>query len=1147
MNQPAAANVEPIPGYRLIERLGRGGYGEVWKCEAPGGMHKAIKYVFGDMEGFGSDGQAAEQEYKSLNRVKTIRHPFILSIERFDIIDGQLLIVMELADRNLWDRFNECLLEGKQGIPHAELLRYMEEIAEALDLMNGHYQIQHLDIKPQNLFLVHNHVKVADFGLAKDLEGARADVTGGVTPTYAPPEAFDGWVSRHSDQYSLAIVYQEMLTGRRPFNGANTKQLILQHLTGTPDLSSLQDHDRDAVARALSKTPTDRFPTCTDFVKALRGQPTPPGAGNDGPTVPLAQMVTPRSTAKKLLRGAKTPPLYRSAGEFNDSPSRKLPSLVTPGHRTFVNLAAPVTKHRPLAPQTTGLPKSTTAPAERHGDGILFPALFIGLGGCGLRTLACLQDMVHDRFNQDRLPNTRWLAIDTDPKAVEAFLRDGRWDTEEVLLTRLQRPTHYLHRESLPNVETWLPNDSLYQIPRSHLTEGNRAFGRLALCDHYQIVCHRVRTALEAFMDPEGVLQADKVTKLGFRGNAPRVFLAGSLAGGTASGMMIDLAYIVRRELRQMGFQDGQVIGMMGLPPFRPSAGHDNARTALRELTHFENPASTFQVLFDPREQPLTDAERPFRRCHFVPAGDGGDGGRLAGERLAALLYAEAFTEAGRLGHPDGDPPATTSHCVSSAFRAHWPRHAAVRACADRLNRLTLDEWAAGGDHFTHPTLDPLFEKLWADRGLETEALRETFAAALADEDGRTPAAIVAEWLEPFRNLDKNTPADGEQVRAVIHRILDFVGRVGREEDEFPGRLAGALQTREKALVADADAKFITGVVSLIEQPGLRLPAADQLIRRLDERLTEQLEAADRKIVVADERVHDEYARLFSLLGMTVAANMSRLGKRAPAAEEVLQDVLAWVGRRVDLLILRRVLAVYRTLRANLPEYVREVQMCRAQLHRYAAQIPDGRGDGAAKPEADRMYFGAKAASLKEVADFIVGQLPHASRQELEQTLQAKIRHEGRSLVNMCVKSKEYGDTLHRLLADHAGRLLEPMVTAYAAGHATWVTGGDDLIDKAFELSGKTFAAIPGSVSPSLTVVGLPDGPAGEALLASAKEAAGNTAFAAAKTREELWVYRECRLTNAGSLFQPVSGSAAPKEQAGPVRHSRQDVPWPQS
>src|SRR5262245_24296766 len=262
------AGAEPLPGYRLIEPLGMGGFGEVWKCEAPGGLPKAIKFVVNDGESAAVRGPA-QQELKALEHCKTIRHPFILSMERIELIDGELVIVMELADRSLQDVACEYRMARQAGIPRAELLGYLRETAEVLDFLFHEHGLQHLDIKPQNLFLVSRHVKVADFGLVSSLSERRARAAACGTPLYAAPEVFQGHISQHSDQYSLAIMYQELLTGALPIRGTSPRQLMLQHMTAEPDLETLPPRDRPLVAKALAKDANQRFPSCLEFIHSL--------------------------------------------------------------------------------------------------------------------------------------------------------------------------------------------------------------------------------------------------------------------------------------------------------------------------------------------------------------------------------------------------------------------------------------------------------------------------------------------------------------------------------------------------------------------------------------------------------------------------------------------------------------------------------------------------------------------------------------------------------------------------------------------------------------------------------------------------------------------------------------------------------------
>jgi serine/threonine protein kinase len=272
------AGEEPLPGYRLIAPLGRGGFGEVWKCEAPGGLLKAIKFV-------PARGDRFRQELDAFEQVKAIRHPYLLTLERVEQTDEELVMVMELADCQLHDRVRQCRADGLPGIPREELLGYVREAAEALDMIGNRFGLQHLDVKPENLFLVAGHVKVGDYGLVRRAAGTpgQDDDPRGFTPRYTAPEVLSGRIDSRSDQYSLALVYVELLTGTFPFSGRSAHQLILQHSTAAPDLSRLPDTDRLAVERALSKNPLERFPTCLAFARALtaenqdRPRPSTPG------------------------------------------------------------------------------------------------------------------------------------------------------------------------------------------------------------------------------------------------------------------------------------------------------------------------------------------------------------------------------------------------------------------------------------------------------------------------------------------------------------------------------------------------------------------------------------------------------------------------------------------------------------------------------------------------------------------------------------------------------------------------------------------------------------------------------------------------------------------------------------------------------
>ncbi len=296
---------EPIPGsgYRLLQFLGRGGFGEVWKASTPGQAEAAVKIIrLGSVEG--------RKEFRALQLVKRVRHPHLVPVNAFWLksSDGsvlgedfaelsdlpgspsissplrgtltapaatslpevaELIIVMGLGDQSLFDRFQACRSEGHKGVPEDELLRYMVDAARAIDFLNspvhdsgsGPIAIQHCDIKPHNLMIVGGAIQICDFGLARMLGADRA-TTAAATIAYAAPECLDpGKPSPTTDQYSLAISYYEMRNGVLPYATETLTAIMEAKKTGGRDFSASPSGEQDVLRRATSPDPASRYPS----------------------------------------------------------------------------------------------------------------------------------------------------------------------------------------------------------------------------------------------------------------------------------------------------------------------------------------------------------------------------------------------------------------------------------------------------------------------------------------------------------------------------------------------------------------------------------------------------------------------------------------------------------------------------------------------------------------------------------------------------------------------------------------------------------------------------------------------------------------------------------------------------------------------
>jgi predicted Ser/Thr protein kinase len=286
----------PFGRYQLIELLGRGGMGEVWRAHDTAiDRIVALKML---LPHYAQDPEFEQRFRREARAAARLDDPHVVPIYDVGEIDGRLYVTMRLI--NGVDL--QTLLDGGPLQPD-RAVHVIEQIASALHTAHQ-AGLVHRDVKPSNILLAHNDFAyLIDFGIARatgETSLTSANTTIG-TWAYMAPERFKtGEAAPSSDVYALACVFYQCLTGHPPFPGEALEQIAVGHMVAPPPRPS---EERDTVptamdqviATGLAKQPTDRYPSTVEMAAAARLAVTDPMARFDtaGATQPAPLITSP--------------------------------------------------------------------------------------------------------------------------------------------------------------------------------------------------------------------------------------------------------------------------------------------------------------------------------------------------------------------------------------------------------------------------------------------------------------------------------------------------------------------------------------------------------------------------------------------------------------------------------------------------------------------------------------------------------------------------------------------------------------------------------------------------------------------------------------------------------------------------------------